>query len=106
MGFLDKAKAAAGQAVAKTKEVGDDLQLKRDLGQAYDELGKAAFALIESGELSHEKLTEPAARIRALNEKAAAGDEEKAEPAASEPDAAATAAPEPIEPIEPAGPPA
>jgi hypothetical protein len=95
MGFLDKAKAAAGQAVAKTKEVGDDLQLKRDLGQAYDELGKAAFALIESGELSHEKLEEPAARIRELNEKAA-GAETDGEPAEPEPEAAET-----IEPAEP-----
>ena len=36
MGFLDKAKAAAEQAAAKTKEDDEDFQLKRDLGQAYD----------------------------------------------------------------------
>lgn len=103
MGFLDKAKAAAGQAVAKTKEVGDDLQLKRDLGQAYDELGKAAFALIESGEISHEQLEEPAAKIRALNEKAA-GAETDGE--ATEPEAEASESIESPEPPESPGPPA
>ena len=50
MGFLDKAKAVAEQAVAKTKEGVEDVQTKRELGQAYDELGKATFGLIESGE--------------------------------------------------------
>ena len=39
MGFLDKAKAAAEQAATKAKETAGDLQTKRELGQAYDELG-------------------------------------------------------------------
>ena len=47
MGFFDKAKAAAGQAAAKAKQSAEDLQLKVDLGSAYDDLGKAAFELIE-----------------------------------------------------------
>jgi hypothetical protein len=73
MGFLDKAKAAAEQAAAKAKEGVDDVQTKRELGQAYGQLGKTAFELIEAGELSHPQLAETADRIRALNEKASDG---------------------------------
>jgi hypothetical protein len=69
MGFLDKAKAVADQAVAKTKEGVEDVQTKRELGQAYDELGKAAFGLIESGELSHASLEATAEKIRGLKKK-------------------------------------
>lgn len=71
MGFLDKAKAAAEQAAAKTKEGVADVQTKRELGQTYGELGKATFELIESGELSHPQLEALAEKIRGLSEKAA-----------------------------------
>jgi hypothetical protein len=74
MGLLDKAKAAAEQAAAKTKEGVADVQTKRELGQAYGELGKTTFELIESGELSHPQLEALAEKIRGLNE-GAAGDE-------------------------------
>ena len=40
MGFLDKAKAAAEQAASKAKETAGELQTKRELSQAYDELGR------------------------------------------------------------------
>ena len=66
MGFLDKAKAAAEQAAAKAKEGVEDVQTKRELGQTYSELGKAAFELIERGEVDHPKLAEIAGRIRTL----------------------------------------
>ena len=49
MGFLDKAKAAAEQAASKAKETAGELQTKRELGQAYDELGRKAHELIERG---------------------------------------------------------
>ena len=71
MGFLDKAKAAAEQAVAKTKEGVEDVQTKRELGQAYDELGKTAFALIDAGELSHPSFEASVAKIRAAKAKLA-----------------------------------
>ena len=58
MGFLDKAKAAAEQAAAKAKGGVEDVQVKRELGQAYGELGRSAFDLIESGEISHPQLDE------------------------------------------------
>ena len=46
MGFLDKAKAAAEQAAASAKEGVDDVQTKRELSQAYGDLGKTTYELI------------------------------------------------------------
>jgi len=71
MGFLDKAKAAAETAVAKTKDAAEDVQQKRDLNATYNELGKAAFDLIESGELHNASLDSFAEKIRDLKEKIA-----------------------------------
>jgi hypothetical protein len=79
MGFLDKAKAAAEQAAAKAKEGVDDVQTKRELSLIYNELGKTAYELIESGDLSHPRLEAPAEKIRALNAKTATGDGAAAE---------------------------
>ena len=73
MGLLDKAKAAGQQAAAKVQEGVEDVQLKRDLSQAYGELGKITHELIGSGEISHPRLEAAAAKITALNEKAADG---------------------------------
>ena len=69
MGFLDKAKAAAVEATAKAKEGVEDVQLKRELSQAYNELGKVAFELVESNEITHPRLETLAEKIRALNER-------------------------------------
>ena len=69
MGLLDKAKAAAQEATAKAKEGVEDVQLKRELSQAYNELGKIAFDLHESNDISHPKLETVAAKIRSLNER-------------------------------------
>ena len=80
MGFLDKAKAAAEQAAQKAKEGAEfaaqkaketagDVQTKRELGSAYDELGHKAFDLVESGAISHDDLTAIAAKIRELQAK-------------------------------------
>ena len=69
MGLLDKAKAAAQEATAKAKEGVEDVQLKRELSQAYNELGKTAFELLESNDISHPKLETVAAKIRSLNER-------------------------------------
>ena len=73
MGLLDKAKAAAEQAAAKAKEGVEDVQTKRDLGQAYGELGKATYRLVESGALANPELTVLVERIRALEARASAG---------------------------------
>ena len=69
MGFLDKAKAAAVEATAKAKEGVEDVQLKRELSQAHNELGKIAFELLESHDITHPKLETVAEKIRALNER-------------------------------------
>lgn len=69
MGLLDKAKTAAEQAAAKAKDTAQDLQAiqaKKDLFQAYNELGQKAFELAERGELSHPALNEHLQRIRSL----------------------------------------
>ena len=66
MGLLDKAMAAATEAAMKAKETAEELQTKRELGQAYGELGQKAFALLENGELSSPELEPAAVRIRAL----------------------------------------
>jgi hypothetical protein len=67
MGLLDKAKAAAVEATAKAKEGVEDVQLKRELSQAYNELGKVAFELLEGNEISHPRLEAVAEKIRGLN---------------------------------------
>lgn len=72
MGLLDKAKQAAEQAAAKAKEGVEDVQTKRELSQAYNDLGRTAFELVESGELSDARLVAGADRIKALNAKLAA----------------------------------
>ena len=71
MGLLDKAKQAAEQAATKAKEGVEDVQQKRELGQAYNELGKTAFELVEAGEISHPRFEATVAKIRDLNAKLA-----------------------------------
>ena len=66
MGFLDKAKAAAEQAAAKTKEGVADVQAKRDLGKAYTELGEKTYELADREDLTHPELTEIVNRIRGI----------------------------------------
>jgi hypothetical protein len=87
MGFLDKAKAAAEQAATKAKEGVQDVQAKRELGQAYGELGQKTYELVSSGSLSHPELTPLVDKISALK----AQDEQEGEPVA----AASTASTEP-----------
>jgi len=69
VGLLDKAKAAAEQAAAKAKEGVDDVQTKRELNQAYSDLGKTAYELIAAGDLTDPRLEAAAEKIRGLREK-------------------------------------
>jgi outer membrane murein-binding lipoprotein Lpp len=71
MSLFNKAKQAAEQAAAKAREGVEDVQQKREVSQAYNELGKATFELLESGEISNPKLEASAAKIRELNAKIA-----------------------------------
>jgi hypothetical protein len=79
MGFLDKAKAAAEQAATKAKEGVQDVQTKRELSQAYTELGQKAYELADSGGLAHPELTALIDKVRALR----AQDEAEPQPAAA-----------------------
>ena len=71
MSLFNKAKQAAEQAAAKAREGVEDVQQKRELSQAYNELGKTAFELLESGEISNPRLDATAGTIRELNAKIA-----------------------------------
>ena len=66
MGLLEQVKAAAEQAAIRAKEAADELQTRRELGQAYGELGQKAFELLESGEVSASPLEPLADWIRGL----------------------------------------
>jgi hypothetical protein len=79
MGFLDKAKQAAEQAATKAKEGVQDVQTKRELSQAYHELGQKAHELVSSGALSHPELAALAEKINALKAQA----EQEGEPVAA-----------------------
>ena len=85
MKLMDKAKAAAEQAVAKTKEGVEDVQTKRDLSSAYHELGEKTFGLVEAGELDRPELVEIVEKIKTRKAKLADEPEtetaETAEPA-------------------------
>jgi hypothetical protein len=89
MGFLDKAKAAAEQAASKAKEGVQDVQTKRELSQAYHELGQKAHELATSGALSHPEVAALVEKINALRAQA----EQEGEPVAAA--AAAPAEPPP-----------
>jgi hypothetical protein len=69
MGFLDKAKAAAEQAAQKAKETAEDLQTKREISGAFDELGHKTLELIESGAVTHPELTPIVEKIHGLKAK-------------------------------------
>ena len=64
--FIDKAKAAAETAATKAKEGVEDVQAKRELAQAYGELGRVTAELVDKGEVSHERLEPLVARVHEL----------------------------------------
>jgi hypothetical protein len=74
MGFLDKAKAAAEQAAVKAKEGVEEVQSKRELSQAYGDLGRAAYRLASSGQISHPELTALVERISQMESPTGGGD--------------------------------
>jgi len=66
MGFMDRAKDVAGKTATKTREGVEDMKAKRELGETYDSLGKLVAELVESGEISNEKLTPLVEKIKTL----------------------------------------
>lgn len=73
MGLLDKmkagVKAGAEQAAVKAREELEDLQTKREVGQAYGDLGRKAFELAERGEISHAELGALVDHVKTLKAK-------------------------------------
>ena len=66
MGLLDKVKAGAEQAASTAKRQAQIVETKRELSQAYGDLGKTAFALAGRGEISHGDLAAGVDRITEL----------------------------------------
>ena len=56
MSFMDKAKAAAERARAKAQEGVGEVQAKKELGQAYRDLGHKAYELASRGAISSPEL--------------------------------------------------
>jgi hypothetical protein len=71
MGFLDKVKTATDQAIARGKEEFEEQKTKRELSQAYGDLGETVFGLVDSGALTDDRLSAGAERIRTLKAKLA-----------------------------------
>ena len=63
MRVLDKVKATAGRATTKAQEGVATAQTKRKLTQVYGELGQTTYELVQSGELTHARLSPTVERI-------------------------------------------
>jgi hypothetical protein len=73
MGFMDKlkagaeeVKAGAGEATARARGTMHDAQVTRELQNAYTELGRTTYTLVDEGSLKDERLDHAVARIREL----------------------------------------
>jgi hypothetical protein len=66
MSFMDRAKAAAEQMKAKAQEGVEEVQLKKELAQAYWDLGHKAHELAAAGALSHPELDPLVERVSDL----------------------------------------
>jgi len=73
--FFDRLKDATANVAQMTKEGVETLQVKRELSQAYGDLGRTTADLVDSGALSHPELTEPVTRIGELKAQLAAASE-------------------------------
>ena len=80
-------KSGAEQAATRAQDELERLQTRRELGQAYGDLGEKTFNLVDRGELSHPDLAGLVDHVRRLRTQLEAA---PAEPAA----AAETPAPE------------
>jgi hypothetical protein len=58
------------QLVGLAKEGVEDVQTKRSLAHAYEDLGRTAFELLESGEITNQRLTAQADEIRRIQAEA------------------------------------
>ncbi len=63
---MDRIKATADEAGAKAMSTVQDVQTKRELAQAYQDLGRATYELIEQGAIDDQRLAATAARVHEL----------------------------------------
>jgi hypothetical protein len=92
MSFMDRAKAAAEQVRAKAQEGVEEVQARKELAQAYWDLGHKAHELASSGVISNPELDPLVARITELLDR----DESAAPQAApAQPEQATTTTPPP-----------
>jgi hypothetical protein len=66
MGLLDKVKAGAEQAASSAQKQAQIVATKRELSQAYNDLGKTAFGLADRAAISHGDLAAGVDHIREL----------------------------------------
>ncbi len=66
MSFMDRAKAAAEQVRAKAQEGMEEVQARKELAQAYWDLGHKAHELASAGSISHPELDPLVQRISEL----------------------------------------
>ena len=66
MGLLDKVKAGAEQAANTAQKQAQIVAAKRELSQAYGDLGKTAYGLVDRGAISHGDLAAGVDHIRDL----------------------------------------
>jgi hypothetical protein len=73
MGFMDKLKAGAEEVkvgaretTARARDTVHEAQVRRDVAQAYTELGRTTYKLVDEGSLHDERLDHAVARIREL----------------------------------------
>ena len=85
MSFINRAKAAAEQVRAKAQEGVGEVQARKELAQAYWDLGHKAHELASRGELSNPELDPLAARITDLLDR----DQGASQPASTPPPAPA-----------------
>jgi hypothetical protein len=87
MGFMDKVKATvksgAEQAATKAQEEYERIQTRREIAQAYEDLGTKTFELAERGDISHAELSSAVERIKTLRAQLAAIGTEPATPSAA-----------------------
>jgi hypothetical protein len=74
MSFFEKVKQATGQAAERLRDEVEELKAKRELAQAYSDLGKQTAELVESGQLSHPGLQEAVEKIRTMKAELAAAE--------------------------------
>jgi len=79
--FFDRLKEATANVTQMTREGVETLQTKRELSQAYGELGRKTAELVQSGAVTHPDLTAMVDRIAELKAQLEA---EEADDAAAE----------------------